>query len=237
MNKEHRFVENLANQLRGKLGLSPTEPIHIKSLLRKEGILTVYRPLDEYSYGLSIKSKNGDMFILVNSNSSRGKQHYTIAHELYHLYYDENLKPHLCHDDNGKVDPIERKANLFACAFLLPTTGVMSMIPQNELSNNISVATILKIEQYYQVSHITLLIRLKELGVIDNNRFEYLKSLPIKRTALQYGYDLSLYEHGNEGVVIGDFGERARLLYERERISEGHYKELLSLIGIYDEQE
>ncbi len=35
---------------------------------------------------------------------------------------------------------------------------------------------------------------------------------------------------GNEGVVIGDFGEKARLLFEQERISEGHYVELLNLL-------
>ena len=31
-------------------------------------------------------------------------------------------------------------------------------------------------------------------------------------------------------MVIGDFGEKARLLYEQERISEGHYIELLNLL-------
>jgi hypothetical protein len=31
-------------------------------------------------------------------------------------------------------------------------------------------------------------------------------------------------------VVIGDFGEKARLLFEQERISEGHYVELLNLL-------
>jgi hypothetical protein len=39
-----------------------------------------------------------------------------------------------------------------------------------------------------------------------------------------------LYEKGNEGVVIGDFGEKARRLFELEKISEGHYVELLNMI-------
>ena len=36
---------------------------------------------------------------------------------------------------------------------------------------------------------------------------------------------------GNENMVIGDFGEKARRLFEENKISEGHYVELLNMIG------
>ena len=36
-------------------------------------------------------------------------------------------------------------------------------------------------------------------------------------------------------LFIGDFGEKARILFESERISEGHYMELLNMIS--DERE
>lgn len=41
-----------------------------------------------------------------------------------------------------------------------------------------------------------------------------------------------LLDSGNEGRVIGDFGEKARKLFEADKISEGHYRELLHKIGI-----
>ena len=44
------------------------------------------------------------------------------------------------------------------------------------------------------------------------------------------GYDSDLYTPGNEGLVIGDFGSKARKLFDEERISEGHYIELLNLL-------
>ena len=56
-------------------------------------------------------------------------------------------------------------------------------------------------------------------------------NIPVKESAKQYGYDLSLYNSGNENLVIGDFGEKARLLYDSGKISEGHYTELLNLIS------
>jgi hypothetical protein len=56
------------------------------------------------------------------------------------------------------------------------------------------------------------------------------ESQQIQQIAAEYGCDTSLYKSGNEGVVIGDFGEKARRLFDMERISEGHYVELLNLL-------
>ena len=49
--------------------------------------------------------------------------------------------------------------------------------------------------------------------------------------ALLRGFSTDVYEKGNEGLVIGDFGAKARELFDREIISEGHYIELLNMIG------
>ena len=46
-----------------------------------------------------------------------------------------------------------------------------------------------------------------------------------------------IYEAANEGLVIGDFGEKARNLFDKEKISESHYMELLSKISINGTQE
>ncbi len=60
---------------------------------------------------------------------------------------------------------------------------------------------------------------------------EEIRSISVKDSARAYGYDLSLYEPGNENLVIGDFGEKARILFESGKISEGHYYELLNMIS------
>jgi hypothetical protein len=56
-----------------------------------------------------------------------------------------------------------------------------------------------------------------------------------KETAKQYGYDTALYEPGNENLIIGDYGVKARELFEREIISEGEYMEAMNLIR-YEEE-
>ena len=107
------------------------------------------------------------------------------------------------------------------------------MIPEKELlAKDVSLATILKLEHYFSVSRSALLIRLEALKLIGKARYDELKAIPVIRSAVEYGYDLSLYRPGNENLVVGDYGVKAKLLFDDDKISEGHYVELLSRIGI-----
>ena len=222
-------AELLAGKFRSQVGMSLTEPINIKTLIRKLGVTVIYRPLSDKSFGISCKSASGKMFMLVNSNSTRGRQHFTIAHEFYHLYFDEHPTPHMC---NGTAYGEEKNANSFASALLMPKEGVLAMISKEEIANhNVNLATVLRLEQLFSTSRSTLLIRLKDIGLITQKRLEELMGVSVKGSAREYGYDLSLYEPGNEGLVIGDFGEKARALFEQGKISEGHYEELLNMIS------
>ena len=116
MDKITLVAEDLARKFRSDNDYSMSEPIIVKTLLTKLRILTMYRPLSDNAYGLSTRSTDKeDKFILVNSESSKGRQHFTIAHELYHLYLDENPHPHVCIRD-GKKDRTEVLADAFAPA-------------------------------------------------------------------------------------------------------------------------
>lgn len=227
-------IEQLALKMRAEAGMTPTEPVHTKTLLRQLGVMVMYRPLSEKACGLSMRSADGRMkFMLINSTNSRGRQHFTICHELFHLYYDEEPKPHICGTPGIEKDPAEVNANAFASALLLPQAGVLQAIPSEEIkSRHITTATMLRVEQLFGVSHQSLAYCLRHLRLLTEEELqEHLaESWNIIEIAQDYGYDTSLYLEGNEGVVIGDFGEKARRLFEQERISEGHYVELLNLL-------
>lgn len=222
-------AEILANKFRAENGLGQAEPIDLKTLLRRLRIIVMFRPLSKDSYGISCRAKSGKKFMLINSNSTLGRQHFTIAHELYHLYFDEDPTPHMC--CNGSSSD-ERNADMFASALLLPRGEVYAMLGNDEImQRKVRIASVLRIEQMFQVSRAMLLIRLRDLGVISDHERRKLSAVPVKESALEYGYDRSLYESGNEGVTLGDFGEKARILYEAGKISEGHYIELLNMIS------
>lgn len=231
-----KIVRNQASQLRRMAGLSNSEAVSLNSLLLKLNVLTVYRPLSDTFSGMSLKS--GDRrFMLINSNQPLCRQHFTLAHELYHLYFDPNPMPHNCMAA-GKKDDAEQCADAFALLFLMPTEGVWIMIPDEELmTGEVSLASVLRIEQYFAVSHTAAVNRLFDMKMIDRAQRDLFLSYPIKRTAREYGYGTALYEPANENTVIGDFGEKARHLFDEEKISEGHYLELLHKIGINDNED
>lgn len=225
------LVESQVSRFRSDAGLGSTEPVDLKSLLLRLNVLTVFRPLSEHFSGMSLRS--GDLrFMLVNSNHPLCRQNFTIAHELYHLFFDHNPMPHSS-TTAGPKDDIEKCADAFALMLLLPKEGVVRMIPDSELaSENLSVASVMRIEHYFSTSHAATLNRLADLKLISRSEKERMLQLPVKRTAREYGYDTRLYMPGNDNLVIGDFGEKARLLFDGGKISEAHYLELLHKIGI-----
>lgn len=225
-------AEALSSKFRFELRVANGEPLNLKTVLRQLNIMTVYRPLSDMLWGLSLKSPDGKgKFMLVNSNSTRGCQHFTIAHELYHLFFDDNPTPHFCGKENVS-DPSERSANLFASALLMPREGLCQNIPGEELMDRwASVDTVLRLECLYGVSHSTFVVRLKELKLISQACADNLLGLTITREAFLRGYDSFLYKSGNEGLVIGDFGSMAKQLFDGGKISEGHYLDLMNLIG------
>ncbi len=229
-------LEKKAMEFRLNNGLSLIEPIHLKNVLQQNNILTVFLGLGDSFSGMAVKINDGvftKRFILVNSNHTIGRQHFTICHELYHLYFQENFKSAVSKQKtfDPKGDPEEYKADLFASYLLLPDGGIKSLIPDEEYyTNKITLKTILAIEQYYSCSRSALLNRLKDLNLIDNKVMLNL-SENITKNAILYGYNTTLYKKGNEGIVIGDYGPKARELFDKGIISESSYFSLLEDIG------
>jgi hypothetical protein len=118
----------------------------------------------------------------------------------------------------------------------MPELAVKSLIPDNELGKNkITIKTILKVEQYFSCSRMAILVRLKELDIIDSKNLEHFKT-NVKRSALEHGYLTDLYEPGNHNQVVGDYGTVARELFENGKISESHYYTLLLDLGMNIEE-
>lgn len=236
--KPNKFIiEKQVSAFRADNGLSASEPVSLKSLLLKLNVLSVFRPLSESFSGMCLKDNSEHRFMLINSNHPRGRQHFTIAHELYHLFIETRPTPHKCNPGYSK-NSVEQSADMFASSLLMPEAGVCQLIPEHELKKkDISIATILKLEHYFSVSRSALLYRLLNIGIITENTRSKLAEIKVKYSAMCFGYDTALYEAANEGLVIGDFGEKARNLFDQAKISESHYMELLHKISIDGMQE
>lgn len=232
-----KTLELLAQDFRQKNSLSSTEPLRIKSLLQKTNVLTLYKPLSSGFSGMSIKIVTPEeffRFMLINSDHPIGKQHFTVCHEFYHLYYQADFKAALSCTGlfDKKGNPEEYKADIFASYLLLPEMGIWEMIPENERGRNkIKIGTILAIEHFYGCSHSALLFRLVNMDIIDKTQKDLLSG-GIMALARKFGYNTSLYESDNEGEVIGDYGMLANKAWEEGIVSESAYYGLLKDLGI-----
>jgi Zn-dependent peptidase ImmA (M78 family) len=225
-------AEQKASRFRSENGLSPYEPIHLQSLLLRKEVVTLFRPLEELS-GMAVKF-NEARFMLINQKRSLGHQHFTIAHELYHLFIQENFTSQKCVTGlfEKQTDPEERKADLFSASLLMPREGILQLIPMEELpKDKITMPTVVKLEQNFSVSRKAILQRLKEIELITGKLFTPYSS-NVKQSALRLGYPIYLYEPGNENRVVGNYGPMAKYLFEKDKISESFYLELMQDIGI-----
>jgi Zn-dependent peptidase ImmA (M78 family) len=222
MNKE--LLEKKANEFRKKLGLGSETTIRLKSILSQLNIITIFKPLGGGFSGMAIKIKNDDealKFILVNSNHPLGKQHFTICHELYHLFVQENFTARSCVTGKFNIqDREEYNADWFASFLLLPEAGIKSLIPDKELGKNkITIQTILKIEHFFGSSRAALLYRLSKLNLISQEFYDKHK-VNVKQSARDNGYLTDLYEGGNHQEFIGNYGSLARELFDEGKLSE-----------------
>jgi Zn-dependent peptidase ImmA (M78 family) len=228
-------VDRLASNFRTENGYGVNEPIHLTSLFLRKNIITIFRPLSSKFAGMAIKANDDLRFMMVNQNHSLGKQHFTIGHELYHLFIQEEFSSQRCITAlfDKQTDIEEQKADIFAACLLLPETGITELIPISERQkrNMISAETVFKIQQYYTLSINAVIYRLVELDFVDKIYFDKYSS-DKKNTARKLGYDISLYEPGNEFKVIGDYGLLVNHLYKNKKISESYYLELLNAINI-----
>ena len=225
-------IQKEVSRLRNLWGLGPTDPVGLSSLILKLNVLIVFKKLNQLFSGMTVKSDDY-AFVLINSNHPIGRQNFTVCHELYHVYVQKDTKLHSCIIEGfDKKDKEEYAANMFASFFLMPSEGVIELIPEHELKKNkVSLPTMLKIEQFYQCSMSATLYRLQSLGLIDIKLYEGFL-LNIAKDALKYGYDTSLYKPGRHDVVMGDYGPLTKELFDSGKISESHYVSLLKDIGI-----
>jgi Zn-dependent peptidase ImmA (M78 family) len=231
------LLEKAAATFRTEQGYATNDPIRLKSLLQKLNVITVFVSLKGSFSGMALKvqkENTANRFMMINSNQSLGKQHFTICHELYHLYIQANFTSRVCITGlfDKKADINEYYADIFASFLLLPNDGLLENIPDEELKKKkISLKTILFLENFYSCSRRALLYRLKNLGLIDSNEYD-VYIVDIKKGALENGYSVSLYEPGNNKLVIGDYGIVAKELFDKEKISQSHYYSLLADLGI-----
>ena len=219
-------INELANQCRREWNINENDAIDIFSLaLNKIDNLTIVFIKMNKELSGACYSVEGENIIFINSTHSKGRQAFTLAHEIYHLR-EENSNFSICSVSND--DDIEKEADQFASCLLMPHSALESY----KLNNNIlewNLDNIIKAEQYFQISHQAMIWRIRSLENISYDEYIGFKNISIKQEASVRGYDLKLYEPyiSKDNFTIGNYINLAEKAFNNDLISIGKKEELL----------
>jgi Zn-dependent peptidase ImmA (M78 family) len=207
-------------------------PVDIFALMNDTDNLTlVFYPMSDRLSGMCIK-EGPNKIIAINSKQSYGRQRFTAAHELYHLFFEDNVKSVICEKGVGSFkSDSEKEADVFASYLLAPYDALRSYIEKNRLGakREWALEDVIKIEQFFQLSHQATLYRLVYDGYINNEKANLLKNNIIQK-ALRLGYDDKLYRPSPEEkqyFSTGEYIKKVEELGSKGLISSGKYEELL----------
>lgn len=224
-------ISTKALSLRKLLGLDTTSPIDIISVaLTIPNLTLVFYPMRKHISGICIKN-DGNPVIAINSTMSLGRQNFSLAHEFYHLYYDEGNKYTVSAKEIGSNNKTEKAADQFASYFLMPPLALSEMIDKIKSASTgmLGIREIVKLEQYFRVSRRALLFRLIEENILTKRQAEQFW-YGVIHSAKTLGYDESLYkphpEH-KQHKTYGYYVQLAEELFQKDLISTGYYEELL----------
>lgn len=157
--------EILACDLRKEweLGIDPIP--NMTSLLEDRGIKVLVIPLPSGVSGLTClvrrpRQKNRAPVIVVNQSIMLERRRLTLAHELAHRLIEDDSPVHH-----------EKASNVFAGAFLVPRDHLIREIGRNRKA--LGYQELVQLKRMYRVSAAALLMRLKQVGVIDESTVAY----------------------------------------------------------------
>nr|WP_304049388.1 ImmA/IrrE family metallo-endopeptidase [Methanobrevibacter gottschalkii] len=216
-----------AQSLRYDWGIEGFACVNLRSLIQTnmKNLTVLWFPMKTNISGCCSKTDE-DNIIFVNTNHTIGRQNFTLAHELYHLLYDDIGEFVVCGVNTNSES--EKNANDFASALLMPDSALYWFKNKNNI-DDWSLEDVIKCEQYFQVSNSAMLMRLKNLNWINDDQFEEYGS-DIIRQANRLGYDTSLYKPSLENQKYSSIGELIRLTekaFDDKKITGGKRREIL----------
>lgn len=218
-----------AQELREMLGEDANSPVDIFSLASQIRELTiVYYPLGENISGMCVANERVKL-IAINSTMSYGRQRFSLAHEFFHLYYDESSGFNVCSKRFDSANEVEKKADQFASYFIAPYKSLRTMVRKICGNETPSLQNVIELEQYFGMSHQAMLWRLVSEGYLMRPQLEAY-SFGVISTAKGLGYDDKLYRPSPTELQKRTYGyylKQVECLRQKDLVSYGKIDELL----------
>lgn len=151
------------------LNLGDRPALTFRRILEEEYNLPIFFfDMPEYTSAVSIISHNYSA-IFVNKKDAPWRRNFDIAHELFHVIYQQ-VEPKQCGASNNRAQ--EMFANAFASAFLLPRDSIEREISKRREKSTIKLSDLIILACDYDVSIDALLWRLVNLRKMKKSKVQ-----------------------------------------------------------------
>lgn len=238
---DNKTVDEIKSKARKKLNeyskLNDVIGGQIFNILELENKVLYYPIEDEEVWGFSEKIK-GKSFVWINTAIPYDKQVFAAAHELYHLWFENNgeviLKTNIEEINNSvSISENELKANRFAAEFLINEELLLQEIRTYNIDKNkIDIKDIFKLSNLFVVPYKTMVKRLYEIKLINHKRYTEIMELSNEEVEIwRNRLGLSLPTRDNK-IGLSSLVDEAMELYERKKITREKLEYLLDLAGL-----
>lgn len=156
-------IEKIALKLRESWNLGDKPVNNIVNLLEKKGFVIAVLDLDEKIDAFS-QWRNGRPYIFIGNESTTAvRSRFDVAHELGHILLHSHIDIENI-QDTKVLERIEREANRFASALLLPLEAFINSVMSCTIEHFIFL------KKRWKVSIAAMVYRCQDLGLFDENR-------------------------------------------------------------------
>jgi Zn-dependent peptidase ImmA (M78 family) len=124
-----RQGETVAREERRRLGVGNAPLGNIAALINGQGIWVAACKLPDDMSGMFLSDKQDGFAILINGKHVSARRRFSYAHEYGHALFDREETLRLTQQSNAS-ELVEKRANAFAAAFLMPASGVGDQLRQ-----------------------------------------------------------------------------------------------------------
>jgi Zn-dependent peptidase ImmA (M78 family)/transcriptional regulator with XRE-family HTH domain len=137
-----RQGEVVAQEERRRLGLGSASIVNVAKTISEQGIWTAATALPNGLSGLFVNHPSIGLAILVNAHHWPVRRRFSYAHECAHALFDREQTVTTTRRDNAS-NLVEKRANAFAAAFLMPAEGVADQLRQMDKGHPSRLAQII----------------------------------------------------------------------------------------------
>ena len=218
--EDSRRAPTLAAEVREYFSLGTDAAPDLYAFLDELGIIVYKLPLGGYTAqgrdqvsGAFYNHPKLGYCILVNADTTLGRQAFTLAHEFAHALYHYS-KRGITSTGGAYADPKERFANVFAAHFLVPAKTLKQMAA----GGNIDPHKALQLAAYFRVSYATMLMRLAEEKLITYNQKEEWRQYGPRSMAKQLNLSPELFQ-ASRGAKTGKLDRYPLSVFEQIKLA------------------